>query len=150
MLQSLQSTSQENHLSNQDVHRAWVDSHPPEAIYMANIARRRLARKLGKRNFLIHDDRLPKRATSPYILFCQSRFHNVSTEGSTQDTIRVIAAEWRNLSSAEQAPYRELAAADSTKSSALLKELRAKGLAYWKAQKEGGDAAKNQSSYPSP
>ena len=105
---------------------------------MANIARRRLARKLDKsRLYLIHDERLPKRALTPYALFIKSRFSQANSEtssGTAQDTFRAISQEWRSMSESEKQPFKEAAAVEADRSQTQLKELKEKAKAYWKAQ----------------
>ena len=61
-------------------YNAWVKSHTPEEIRLANNARKQLRRKLadkGKKapalTRLIEDDRLPKRPISPYTIFFAER-----------------------------------------------------------------------------
>jgi ribonuclease D len=110
---------------------------------MANIARRRIARKLDKsRIYLIHDERLPKRAGTPYTLFIKSRFSEAnsrSTSGTAQDTFRAMSEEWRSMSESDKKPFQDAAAAEVETSKAQLKELKEKAKAYWKA--EGGAAS---------
>ncbi|KAK3182222.1 hypothetical protein K4F52_006399 [Lecanicillium sp. MT-2017a] len=130
----LQDVAQDNQAMNKETRRRWVESYPPEAIYMANLARRRLSRKLNKRRtHLIHDDRLPKRAATPYTLFLKERYHTVSQD-SAQETFRVVGQEWKSLPDSEKTKYREVAQQEAGKSREQLKTLRSKGKAYWKAQ----------------
>jgi hypothetical protein len=101
---------------------------------MANLARRRLSRKLGKnRTYLIHDDRQPKRAATPFTLFIKERYHTVS-EDSGRDTFRVIGQEWKSLPESEKDKYRSVAKQEAEKSHEQLKDLRTKGKAFWKNQ----------------
>lgn len=105
---------------------------------MANVARRRIARKTNKsRIFLIHDSRLPKRSGSPYTLFIKSRFSqaNSGSNGTAQDTFRAVSKEWRSLSESEKQSYRDEAAKEAAQSQAEFKELKEKAKAYVKAQK---------------
>ena len=99
---------------------------------MANLARRRLSRKLGKnRTYVIHDDRLPKRAPTPYTLFMKERYHTASQD-TAQDTFRAIGQEWKSLPESEKDKYRNVAKQEAAKSHEQLKDLRAKGKAFWK------------------
>ncbi|EFY89737.1 HMG box protein [Metarhizium acridum CQMa 102] len=136
--EGLKSTAQSNHDANKNTRQQWVEAHPVEAIYMANIARRRIARKTNKsRIYLIHDERLPKRARSAYALFIKSRFSKVNSQSGSstvQDTFRAMSEEWRSMSESEKQPFKEAAASEMEKSAALLKELKEKARAYWKAQ----------------
>lgn len=135
----LKSIASTNHTANKDTRQKWIDSYPPEAIYMANIARRRIARKLDKsRLYLIHDDRLPKRAGSPYTLFIKERFSRANSQSSNttaQDTFRAMSEEWRSMSESEKQPFKDESAKEAEKSRAQLKELKQKARVYWKGQK---------------
>ncbi|OAA33035.1 HMG box protein [Moelleriella libera RCEF 2490] len=134
----LQSVAQTNQSTNKDTRQQWITSHPPEVIYLANVARRRIARKTNKsRIFLIHDSRLPKRSGSPYTLFIKSRFSqaNSGSNGTAQDTFRAVSKEWRSLSESEKQSYRDEAAKEAAQSQAEFKELKEKAKAYVKAQK---------------
>lgn len=109
---------------------------------MANVARRRLARRLDKsRVYLIHDERLPKRAGTPYTLFVKSRFRGASASGgsgaSAQDTFRAMSAEWKSMSEADKKPFQDMARDEAETSRAQLKELKDKARAYWKEHKGG-------------
>ncbi|KAK9439334.1 High mobility group, HMG1/HMG2 [Metarhizium brunneum] len=140
--EGLKSTAQSNHDANKNTRQQWVESHPVEAIYIANIARRRIARKTNKsRLYLIHDERLPKRARSAYALFIKSRFSQVNSQSGSstaQDTFRAMSEEWRSMSESEKQPFEEAAASEVEKSAALFKELKEKARVYLKAQ--GGAA----------
>ncbi|KAK2603860.1 hypothetical protein QQS21_003984 [Conoideocrella luteorostrata] len=137
--ESLKSKAVSNHNANKDTRQKWITSYPEEAIYMANIARRRIARKLDKsRLYLIHDDRLPKRAGTAYTLFIKSRFSQANSgtaSGTAQDTFRAMSEEWRSMSESEKQPFKDEAAKEVETSQAKLKELKEKARAYWKAQK---------------
>lgn len=106
---------------------------------MANIARRRIARKLDKsRIYLIHDDRQPKRARTPYTLFVKSRFSQVNSGmagGTAQDTFRAMSEEWRSLSESDKQSFKDEAAKEAETSQVLFKDIKEKARAYCKAQK---------------
>lgn len=98
---------------------------------MANLARRRLARKLEKkRPSLLHDDRLPKPAPSAYSLYIKSHHDEVSAASPT-DTFRQLAAQWKAMSESEKHQLKEAASADVKRVKEATEELRAKGKAYW-------------------
>ncbi|POR31060.1 Uncharacterized protein TPAR_08726 [Tolypocladium paradoxum] len=140
---SLRTTAQSNQVTNKQTRQEWIESHPPEAIYMANIARRRLGRKLNKsRVYLIHDTRLPKRAGTPYTLFIKSRFQGASDGGSAsaQDAFRAMSGEWKAMSEADKKPFRDMAEAEVRKSSESLRVLKDKARAYWKEHKGGSSS----------
>ncbi|PNY28351.1 Uncharacterized protein TCAP_01721, partial [Tolypocladium capitatum] len=143
MKDSLRTTAQSNQVTNKQTRQQWVESHPPEAIYMANIARRRLGRKLNKsRVYLIHDTRLPKRAGTPYTLFIKARFQGASDGGSAsaQDAFRAMSSEWKAMSEADKKPFHDMAEAELQKSSESLKLLKDKARAYWKERKGGSSS----------
>lgn len=136
LLQSLAATGRANQVTNQQRRQAWIESLPYEAIYMANRARRQLARKLKKgRVYLLHDERLPKRANGPCSLFIKSRYRELSDSGSGQDIFRTAATEWNALSDADKKPFQDMAAAQSRKSNEEFTLARVAGEAYWQAQK---------------
>lgn len=110
---------------------------------MANIARRRLGRKLNKsRVYLIHDARLPKRAGTPYTLFIKARFQGASDGGSAsaQDAFRTMSGEWKAMSEADKKPFRDMAEAEVHKSSENLRVLKDKAREYWKEHKGGSSS----------
>lgn len=130
--------------ANQDTRRDWVESFPPEVIYTANLARRRLAKKLDKsRVYVIHDERLPKRTGNAYTAFVKSRYSN--SGGSPTENFKAVAQEWKDLSEHEKSQYKDAAATSSAEIGAAMKELRVKGEAYWKAKKAEAKAAKKSS-----
>lgn len=135
----LKSIASTNNTANKENRQKWIESFPPEAIYMANIARRRIARKLDKsRIYLIHDDRQPKRARTPYTLFVKSRFSQVNSgmsSGTAQDAFRAVSEEWRSLSESDKQSFKDEAAKEAETSQALLKDIKEKARAYCKAQK---------------
>lgn len=128
-----------NNTANKENRQKWIESFPPEAIYMANIARRRIARKLDKsRIYLIHDDRQPKRARTSFTLFIKSRFPQVNSgmaSGTAQDAFRAMSEEWRSLSESDKQSFKDEAAKEAETSQVLLKDIKEKARAYCKAQK---------------
>ena len=109
---------------------------------MANIARRRLGRKLDKKRvYLIHDERLPKRAGTPYTLFIKERFAGANyPSGSSTDAFRAISQEWKALSDLEKQPYVTRARAETQRSQAELRTIKDKAKVYWR-QHDGGSPA---------
>lgn len=139
----LRSKAQSNQTANKKLLEKWVQSYPPEAIWMANIARRRLARLSSKtRLYLIHNDRLPKRARNAYNYFVESRFKDVASHGDRDRTaiFREVAAKWNALGEAEKKHFRDLAAAEAHKTKGQLKVLRERAKTYWTTHK-GGSAS---------
>ncbi|KAM4059522.1 HMG (high mobility group) box domain-containing protein [Hirsutella rhossiliensis] len=145
----MNATAQANQVTNQQTRQAWIESFPYEVVYMANLARRQLARKLNKgRLYLIHDERQPKRASGPYGLFIKSRYRGLSDSGSTQDIFRTMATEWKALSDADKKPFQDMAAAEARKATEQFKEARVAGKAYWQAQKAPAGRMSESASSP--
>lgn len=142
LYQNLRSIADANRATNKTTRQNWIESYPPEAIYMANLARRRLARKLEKsRVYVLHDERLPRRAGNSFNLFIKDNFSTANGD-SAKDAFRASIEQWKTLSEAEKAPYRDQASVQGEKSTQELKRLRQLGKEYWKTQKA---AAKAQS-----
>lgn len=83
-------------------YEAWVKSHTPDQIRMANLARNKLRTKAGIKYGakwpLIKDDRLLVQPSSSYALFLGDRmatgdFRHISLGDAT----RLIAGEWKSL-----------------------------------------------------
>ncbi|KAH6604727.1 hypothetical protein Trco_006434 [Trichoderma cornu-damae] len=128
----LASIGNSNKAANQDSKKKWIESFPPEAIHTANLARRRLARKVEKSKvFLIHDDRLPQRAGSGFTIFIKQHFNESGSE-SPKDAMRSLGERWKSLSLEDKAPYLKEAAQLNKVSGEQLKTLREKGTKYWK------------------
>ncbi|KAL7914745.1 hypothetical protein GGI35DRAFT_157109 [Trichoderma velutinum] len=128
----LTSVGNSNKIANQETKKNWVQSFPPEAIYTANLARRRLARKTDKSKiYLIHDDRLPHRAGNAFTLYLKEQYNQVGAEKAT-DAMRTIGGQWKSLSPSEKAPYIDRANELNKASGGQAKILREKGNKYWK------------------
>ncbi|KAL6700543.1 hypothetical protein J3F84DRAFT_358498 [Trichoderma pleuroticola] len=128
----LASVGNSNRIANQETKKSWVQSFPPEAIYTANLARRRLARKTGKTKiYLIHDDRLPHRSGNAFTLYLKEQYSQIGAEKAT-DAMRTIGGQWKSLSSSEKAPYIDRANELNKASEGKAKALREKGNKYWK------------------
>ncbi|KAF2842339.1 hypothetical protein M501DRAFT_998616 [Patellaria atrata CBS 101060] len=113
-----------NHLARekstvaQAAYKAWVESHSPDEIRIANNARNLLGRRLDKTkagrkrhdcNFAtIHDERALKTPPNPYARFASSRWdsgdmrHIPVTQAS-----KLIAQEWKALSESEKNVFRD-------------------------------------------
>ncbi|KAH7388779.1 hypothetical protein BKA66DRAFT_59620 [Pyrenochaeta sp. MPI-SDFR-AT-0127] len=117
-----------NHLANERTvakraeYQAWVNSHTPEQIRIANNARAKLRARYEKSEkkgrspsytAKIHDDRHVKRPSSPYALFSKERWASGDLKGiNATDSLRLIANEWKALSTGEKKKYEDLAQAD--------------------------------------
>ncbi|PTB69871.1 hypothetical protein BBK36DRAFT_151548 [Trichoderma citrinoviride] len=121
-----------NKIANQEAKKKWIESFPPEAIYTANLARRRLARKTDKTKiYLLHDERLPHRTGSGFTLYIKQNFGQSGADSAT-DAMRTMSERWRSLSPDEKAPYVEEATELNKVSGEKVKALRKKGELYWK------------------
>lgn len=121
-----------NKIANQEAKKKWIESFPPEAIYTANLARRRLARKTDKSKlYLLHDERLPHRGGSGFNLYVKEHFNQSGADSAT-DAMRTMSERWKSLSSDEKAPYVKEATEQNKASGEKVKDLRKKGELYWK------------------
>lgn len=126
------SVGNSNKIANQETKKNWIQSFPPEAIYTANLARRRLARKTDKgKIYLIHDDRLPHRSGNAFTLYLKEQYSLIGAEKAT-DAMKTISGQWKSLSPSEKAPYVDRANELNKGSEGQAKTLREKGNQYWK------------------
>ncbi|KAE9986606.1 hypothetical protein EG328_005215 [Venturia inaequalis] len=121
-----------NHIANQNrainekAYKGWINSHTPEQIRVANLARTSLKRKVaagapGIRKGMkglskIKDERQPKRPASAYIIFATERrasgdFKNISLP----ETAKLITQEWKALGPAETKKYADLQEANKAR-----------------------------------
>ncbi|KAE9376948.1 hypothetical protein N431DRAFT_401543 [Stipitochalara longipes BDJ] len=109
-----------NHLANQNktanaiAYKQWVESYTPEQIRVANNARAQLRTKDPLHTWKpIHDDRNPKRPSSPLIFFAKEKYASGDLKGITLgDNARLVAREWAALSPSDRKAYENLALAD--------------------------------------
>ncbi|KAL7944809.1 hypothetical protein V8C42DRAFT_325978 [Trichoderma barbatum] len=128
----LTSVGSSNKIANQETKKKWIHSFPPEAIYTANLARRRLARKTNKSKiFLIHDDRLPHRSGNAFTLYLKEQYNLIGADKPT-DAMRTLSERWRSMSPSEKTPYVDQAQELNKESAGQTKILREKGNQYWK------------------
>ncbi|KAF3077112.1 hypothetical protein CFAM422_000597 [Trichoderma lentiforme] len=128
----LASVGNSNKIANQETKKNWIQSFPPEAIYTANLARRRLARKTDKgKIYLIHDDRLPHRSGNAFTLYLKEQYSQIGAEKAT-DAMKTISGQWKSLSPSEKAPYVDRANELNKGVEGQAKTLREKGNQYWK------------------
>jgi outer membrane biosynthesis protein TonB len=106
-----------NHLANQATaakqaeYDAWIQSHTPEQIHTANLARAQLRKKLvatktgstRRHTAKLIDARRGKRPTGPYLAFLKERYATGDMKGiSVIEATRIIAAEWKALGASEK------------------------------------------------
>ncbi|KAF2094634.1 hypothetical protein NA57DRAFT_60659 [Rhizodiscina lignyota] len=109
-----------NHLANQNKsaneveYKNWVESHTPEAIRQAQLARRRLKTllkpKKGSNAYsLIHDERQVKRPTTVYSQYIVDRFASGDFKAiSFGESSKLITSEFKALSPSEKQKYKDL------------------------------------------
>ncbi|KAB8289623.1 hypothetical protein EYC80_010537 [Monilinia laxa] len=115
-LERLNRISNENKAANLIIYKKWVESHTPENIRLANLARlhiRRLTNKTATPR-IIKDDRAPKNRTLPLAIFVQERFRTGEFAGiKATESVKRISDEYKELTPAQRKTYEDAAAADS-------------------------------------
>lgn len=108
-------TANDNHAKYSEEHKAWVESHTPEQIRDANIARTRLHKLAkittadGKKRSisslpvrLIKDERRPRKPLTGYLTYSTRRNASGDFDGvPVVERARKVAEEWKALSSEE-------------------------------------------------
>lgn len=87
-------------------YKRWIESHTPDQIRLANLARVHLRRQFPKQKSKwveLQDERRPKRPQSPYLSFSVNRqasgdFANIQLP----QRAKLIAQEWKALSEGEK------------------------------------------------
>ncbi|KAK3056852.1 hypothetical protein LTS18_011604, partial [Coniosporium uncinatum] len=113
----------ENKAANATAYEAWVSSHTPEQIRLANNARRRLKQLLpltksgsqrsGKGLTLIQDARQVKRPASSFSIFHGERYRSEDMKGiALAEVAKLTSGEYKALSESERKKYIDLAAED--------------------------------------
>lgn len=102
----------EKNVARQTELQAWIHSHTPDQIRIANNARAllrvKLARTLKSKKYPAHtgklpDDRHVKPALSPYVLFSKERWGSGDFKSiKITDATKLIANEWKSLSASEK------------------------------------------------
>ncbi|KAJ4367499.1 hypothetical protein N0V83_007082 [Neocucurbitaria cava] len=108
----------ERNATRQAEYKAWITSHTPEQIRVANRARLLLRKKLvgtakGKKGpahtAKLHDDRHVKQAGNAYVKFFTERHASGDLKGiSATDAAKLIGNEWKALSAGEKKKYEDL------------------------------------------
>lgn len=94
--------------------KAWIKTHEPARIHIANQARRRLIKITDKHYRLLEDDRLPKKPLGSYTLFTSENWARLGGRDAI-DSSKDMSDAWKALSPSEKASYVERAAAGSAK-----------------------------------
>ncbi|KAJ5691314.1 hypothetical protein N7488_012049 [Penicillium malachiteum] len=105
--------AEQNRASNEAAYSSWILSHTPTQIKEANLARRRLAKKIGKPCTLLKDERLVKRPLSSYMIFAQERVASGDFKYmQVADISGRTSSEWKSLSESEKQRFHKLAIQD--------------------------------------
>ncbi|CZT48290.1 uncharacterized protein RSE6_08965 [Rhynchosporium secalis] len=101
----------ENKAENAAAYKKWVESHTPDEIRQANLARaalRRLKGNKAKKPSNIKDERQPKRALSAQFFFHRERWASGDLKGiRIPDATALLFKEWNELSPAQKQVYKE-------------------------------------------
>ncbi|KFA64433.1 hypothetical protein S40285_01020 [Stachybotrys chlorohalonatus IBT 40285] len=135
-LEDLKTQAAANREANAQAHQAWVESHSPAVIYVANVARRRLRNrpdvsKTYKGLRSLEHSRLPGRARASFPLYMRANYHNMDGE-TNADKFRAVAEAWRNLPDAEKQPFIDLSHAELEKTRTETLALKQEAHDYWK------------------
>lgn len=92
--------------ASQAEYKRWIESHTPEQIRLANLARIQLRRQFPTQKSKwveLQDERRPKRPSTPYLVFSINRqasgdFANIKIG----ERAKLIAQEWKALSESEK------------------------------------------------
>ncbi|KAJ4130725.1 hypothetical protein NW768_006263 [Fusarium equiseti] len=123
-----------NREKNHENYKVWLEAHEPARVHLANKCRRRLAFLTGKPEKMISDERLPSRPQGSYSLYVTEHHPGSSSTTSAAEQFKILAGEWKQLSSAEKARYEEKAAETSIKYKAEIEKLDARAKAIQEAE----------------
>ncbi|KAF4462746.1 hmg box [Fusarium albosuccineum] len=106
---NLEDTAAANREKNAANYKAWVETHEPARIYIANQARNRIAFLTGKPAKTIKDERLPKQPVTSFILYATENYSQAGERADTPapERMKTISNDWKQMSPAEKAPYEE-------------------------------------------
>ncbi|KAF4946219.1 hypothetical protein FGADI_11353 [Fusarium gaditjirri] len=124
-LQDLSRRAVANRQKNLATYKAWVETHEPARIHLANKTRRRLAFLTGKPVKQISDERLPQRPASSYSLYLVDNWDNSHAETS-QAKFKEISESWKDVNPTEKALYEQRSADQSVKYKAEMEKLDAR------------------------
>ncbi|KAG5993675.1 hypothetical protein E4U52_001780 [Claviceps spartinae] len=132
----LTAVAEENKAANKKMKEEWILSQPAEVIYLANLARKRMAQIDStpgekKRCALIHDSRQPDGLPTAVGAYIKQRYPDVKYDHNAgPDTISALASEWKNLPQEQKAEISELNKQERVKQSAKLVEIKGKALQW--------------------
>ncbi|KAF1814217.1 hypothetical protein P152DRAFT_456446 [Eremomyces bilateralis CBS 781.70] len=112
-----------NRVANDRAYDAWVQSHTPEQIRLANIARKSLNHraKSGKTGTAhsaklvrpIKDERQVKQPLNALILYTKQRWESGDLKGiAPSEAMKLVAGEWKALGEAEKKIYTDMQAGE--------------------------------------
>ncbi|KXX83028.1 hypothetical protein MMYC01_200521 [Madurella mycetomatis] len=104
-VEKLAATARENKLSNEIALKSWVESHTPQEISDANVARKTLKRVYKiPAGHTIKDPRVPDKPSPAFGRYIKSRWASLERPGdmSVSDGMKKLLEEWRNLNDAER------------------------------------------------
>ncbi|RBR24840.1 uncharacterized protein FIESC28_02408 [Fusarium coffeatum] len=132
-MDDLDRRSSMNREKNQENYKVWLEAHEPARVHLANKCRRRLAFLTGKPEKMISDERLPSRPQGSYSLYLTEHHPGSTPTTSASEQFKILAGDWKQLSSAEKARYEEKAAEMSIKYKAEIEKLDARANAIQEA-----------------
>ncbi|KAM0437582.1 hypothetical protein ACHAPT_001946 [Fusarium lateritium] len=124
-LNNLENTAVANREKNAANLKAWVKTHEPARIHIANQARRRLSNLTGKNYKLFEDERLPKKPLSSYTIFTVDNWPRLGGSDAIEGS-KNISQAWNALSASEKAVYEDRTAKASAQYEAEMQVVRAR------------------------
>lgn len=98
-----------NHIANQNIaqnaaaKQEWINSHSPEEIYNANVAREGLSKRTKGYVVKIKDERLVKRPRNAYTFFVKERYTSGDFKGiKVPEATSLITREYKGLTDSEK------------------------------------------------
>ncbi|KAG6024953.1 hypothetical protein E4U40_002923 [Claviceps sp. LM458 group G5] len=126
----------QNKAANKKMKEEWALSLPVEAVYLANLARKRIAQidsaTGGKKRYsIIHDPRQPDGLSTAVGTYVQHRYADVKYDHNAgPDTMRAIINEWKNLPQEQKDELNEQTRQERAKQNAKLAEMKARALQW--------------------
>ncbi|KAG6057792.1 hypothetical protein E4U17_000920 [Claviceps sp. LM77 group G4] len=128
--------AEQNKAANRKMKEEWALSLPVEVIYLANLARKRIAQLDSvpgekKRALSILDPRQPIGLPTTVGTYVQHRYADLKYDHNAgPDTMRAIVSEWKDLPQEQKDELHELNKEERAKQSAKLAEIKAKALQW--------------------
>ncbi|KAL2207432.1 hypothetical protein CC79DRAFT_1333226 [Sarocladium strictum] len=138
-MSELRASADANKAANHAQYLEWVESYTSEVIMLANLSRRELARKTGKKLKPIEDARLPNRVRSGFNFYIAE---SLTGRGKDSGRFGEIANAWKTMSPEEKRPFNEMSEAEKTLINRQREEVMANVKALKQTIKEEKAAAK--------